>query len=429
MNVRLTCLVILSFIFFGAIAMCAELPASENLHVYLLAGGKNMAGRAALGGEDGEIIERCYLLNADGTWEPARAPLNRYSTIRNEKVTQGLGPANSFVESMLAADKNISIGLVLNAGEGKTNFIEHWRYKDNCYRESRRRVKEARKHGTLKGVLWHQDNNRIDSSLSYLKDLIGNIRVDQGLLDLPFIVGGVVGGSSPAYDSKYRALIQDVHATGYASADGIAKLDVTGVTALGRRYAEEMLRVQKEQAAKPTPSIGPSMKVIDAHVHAQETTAGGLDVVAKWMELNGVERCISKPLTPTRPQTKEERAVMLANFRKYRGKIYRFCIIEPDEVSTVEEAVEILKREKAEGAIGFGEHYGRDRMFDDPSNLRLFAACEQVGLPVHFHIDNNKNMDELGLPRLELVLKKFPKLKSPKKYKPVLCLPFLLRNG
>ena len=49
------------------------------------------------------------------------------------------------------------------------------------------------------------------------------------------------------------------------------------------------------------------------------------------------------------------------------------------------------------------------RMFDDPANLRLFEACEQVGLPVHFHIDASKNMDERGLPRLERVLKMFPK--------------------
>ncbi|MCF7955408.1 MAG: amidohydrolase [Phycisphaerae bacterium] len=50
-------------------------------------------------------------------------------------------------------------------------------------------------------------------------------------------------------------------------------------------------------------------------------------------------------------------------------------------------------------------------MFDDPKNLRLYAACEQAGLPVHFHIDQDKNMDEKGLPRLERVLKMFPRCK------------------
>ena len=61
-----------------------------------------------------------------------------------------------------------------------------------------------------------------------------------------------------------------------------------------------------------------------------------------------------------------------------------FSFIAPEEVSSVEEAVAILARDKADWAIGFGAHYGRDRMFDDPANLRLFAACAQVGLPVMF---------------------------------------------
>jgi predicted TIM-barrel fold metal-dependent hydrolase len=102
---------------------------------------------------------------------------------------------------------------------------------------------------------------------------------------------------------------------------------------------------------------------------------------------------------------------MLANFAKYKGKVDRFCLIEPGEVQTVAEAVAILEKEKAAGAIGMGEHYGRGLMFDDPKNLLLFEACEKVGLPVHFHIDNNKNMDEKGLPRLERVLKMYPKCK------------------
>jgi hypothetical protein len=109
------------------------------------------------------------------------------------------------------------------------------------------------------------------------------------------------------------------------------------------------------------------------------------------------------------PKNEEERKVMLENFSTHKGKVDRFCIIEPEDVSTVDEAVAILKKEKAEGAIGFGEHYGRNRMFDDPANLRLYEACEIVGLPICFHIDNNKNMEEKGLPRLERVLKMFPK--------------------
>ena len=81
------------------------------------------------------------------------------------------------------------------------------------------------------------------------------------------------------------------------------------------------------------------------------------------------------------------------------------CIIDPGEVATVDEAVTILKREIADGAVGFGEHYGVGLMFDDPKNLMLYEACEKVGLPVMFHIDQNKNMVEPGMQRVDNVLK------------------------
>jgi uncharacterized protein len=176
------------------------------------------------------------------------------------------------------------------------------------------------------------------------------------------------------------------------------------------RYAQQMLKVQGDWAARLENPPQRKAAVIDTHVHAHANRENGLDGVAAWMKTNNIERCIIHPLTPTRASSESERTVMLANYRKYRGKIERFCIIEPDEVSRVEEAVAILKREKADGAIGFGEHYGRNLMFDDPKNLRLYAACEQVGLPVMFHLDMNKNMDEKGFPRIQRVLKMFPDL-------------------
>lgn len=137
----------------------------------------------------------------------------------------------------------------------------------------------------------------------------------------------------------------------------------------------------------------------------------GLRAVSKWMEDRNVERCIVSPLNHkgSRPKTEEERATMLANFLPYKGRIDRMTIIDAGEVETADQAVAILKREMADGAIGFGEHYGVGLMFDDPKNLMLYEACEKVGLPVMFHIDQNKNMVEPGMARVDRVLKMFPK--------------------
>ena len=136
-------------------------------------------------------------------------------------------------------------------------------------------------------------------------------------------------------------------------------------------------------AQEPAPKPPADIKFIDPHVHAMSVTPLGLRAVASWMEARNVERCIVSPLNHkgSRPKTEEERAAMLANFLPYKGRIDRMTIIEAGEVETVDAAVTMLKREIADGAVGFGEHYGVGLMFDDPKNLLLYEACEKVGLP------------------------------------------------
>jgi Carbohydrate esterase, sialic acid-specific acetylesterase len=85
----------------------------EKLHVYLLTGGAVMAGEAEPGADDAEVLARCYLLNAEGKWEPAQGALNRFSSMRDAKKVPKLGPARSFAKAMLAANKDISLGLVV----------------------------------------------------------------------------------------------------------------------------------------------------------------------------------------------------------------------------------------------------------------------------------------------------------------------------
>lgn len=65
------------------------------------------------------------------------------------------------------------------------------------------------------------------------------------------------------------------------------------------------------------------------------------------------------------------------------------------------------------GAKGVGE-LTSNLYFDDPRVMNLFHHCEVCEMPVLFHIGNMGDdyglVDELGLPRLEKVLKAFPKL-------------------
>jgi predicted TIM-barrel fold metal-dependent hydrolase len=153
----------------------------------------------------------------------------------------------------------------------------------------------------------------------------------------------------------------------------------------------------------PASSAG---RFIDAHVHFHACKTGELDKAIAWMTSNNVQRVINYPLAQSRPKNDAERKQMLENYAKHKDRIGRGCVIFPDEVNSVEEAVVILTREKQEGAVVFGEHYGENLKFDDPKNLRLYEACAKVGLPIMFHYsDRTRNMDEKGMPRLENVLK------------------------
>ena len=40
--------------------------------------------------------------------------------------------------------------------------------------------------------------------------------------------------------------------------------------------------------------------------------------------------------------------------------------------------------------------------------MTVYEACDRVGLPILFHLDDIRGIDTPGLPRLENVLKSFP---------------------
>jgi len=164
-----------------------------------------------------------------------------------------------------------------------------------------------------------------------------------------------------------------------------------------------------EEVTLPQENAGQG-RFIDAHVHFHACKAGDLDKAAEWMKSNNVQRIMNYPLAQSRPRNDVERKQMLENYAKHKGRIARACVIFPDEVNSVEEAVKLLTLEKQDGAVCFGEHYGENLKFDDPKNLRLYEACARVGLPVMFHYnDKTRNVDEKGMPRLENVLKLYPK--------------------
>lgn len=95
-----------------------------------------------------------------------------------------------------------------------------------------------------------------------------------------------------------------------------------------------------------------------------------------------------------------------------------FCNIDPRMVDNnpYGDGMERMVRYYKElGCLGIGEVCS-NIWFDDPFMLNLFAACEEADLPLTFHVAVKPNYrygiaDDEGLPRLELCLKLFRKLK------------------
>ena len=94
-----------------------------------------------------------------------------------------------------------------------------------------------------------------------------------------------------------------------------------------------------------------------------------------------------------------------------------FCNVDPrawDNAAAPVNYYKLLEHYKQLGAKGLGE-LTANLYVDDLRMDRLFSHCEEMGMPVLFHISTGIGQwygiaDELGLPRLEKMLKKHPKL-------------------
>lgn len=170
-------------------------------------------------------------------------------------------------------------------------------------------------------------------------------------------------------------------------------------------------RVGVGRALPASAHLAAQREIIDIHFHAdaRPENGGELPAVGAWMETHNVGKLIVMQYAQTLPRSEEEERQIIKNFAAYEGTLYRFCVLMPDDVSSKAEAVEWLEKQKKSGAIGFGEHYGKGLNFDDPANMRLYAACAEVGLPVLFHMDGRNNKDDADLSHLENALKTYPK--------------------
>ena len=102
---------------------------------------------------------------------------------------------------------------------------------------------------------------------------------------------------------------------------------------------------------------------------------------------------------------------------KYPDRFLWFCGVDPRAAGNLPDAdlSVLLNHYKSLGARGVGELTAQ-LYADDPMMDNFWKHCEACDMPVTIHIGPRFGgcygiVDELGLPRLEKVLKKYPKLK------------------
>lgn len=158
----------------------------------------------------------------------------------------------------------------------------------------------------------------------------------------------------------------------------------------------------------------PAGTFVDVHTHISEGFGTKESLTAQplldWMDRNEVEQAVVMPLvSPEAWDHPVSTRFVLDETAAHRDRLIPFCAIDPRTINLggYDGYVNLLKRYRDAGCRGFGEHKPGVAI-DDPRNVELFRACADVGFPVLFHLDNNRNWDQPGLPGLAKVLEEIP---------------------
>lgn len=186
---------------------------------------------------------------------------------------------------------------------------------------------------------------------------------------------------------------------------------LASLVACGRTHAA---RADEAQQADEGTGQFPPGKYVDVHTHLGRTwnTTQWLSAEAllRWMDANEVSQAVVLPLVnPEASSYPITTDFVLEATRPHRDRLVPFCSIDPRTSYQGGHAglVKMLTAYREAGCRGFGEHKP-GLPIDHPRNMALYAACGEVGLPVLFHLDSQRNTDAPGLPGLEKVLRELP---------------------
>jgi hypothetical protein len=252
----------------GAASVGPSLPARSQLHLFLLVGQSNMAGRGDVEPSDRQPIANVLAVNAAGDWVPAIDPLHW------DKPGAGVGLARSFAVHYLESHPGVSVGFIPAAVGGSP--ISSWapgayyaETKSHPYDDALARARPALGRGTLTGILWHQGESDRSAELApryerALSELIARFRHDLNAPKVPFLIGqlGQFAGApwdehAKSIDRAQRQIASSVPFTAFVPSHGLAAkpdnlhFDAPALREFGRRYAVAFAELTQTGNPKP----------------------------------------------------------------------------------------------------------------------------------------------------------------------------------
>lgn len=233
-----------------------SLPPRPQLHLFLLVGQSNMAGRGDVEASDRQPLPNVVALDAAGRWVAATDPLHW------DKPSAGVGLARTFALHYLQTHPGVSVGFIPAAVGGSPisswapgAYYEDTDTKSHPYDDALGRARPALKRGTLTGILWHQGESDRSAELApkyqqALTELIARFRRDLNAPKVPFLIGqlGEFAGApwdehARSIDVAQRQVASSVPLTAFVPAHGLGAkpdhlhFDAPALRELGRRYA------------------------------------------------------------------------------------------------------------------------------------------------------------------------------------------------
>lgn len=236
----------------------------RKMDLYLLIGQSNMAGRGKIDPGSNPEREGIWVIQADGSWKQAKNPLHY-----DKPAAVGVGPGMAFAEKILEAKPKRKIGLIPCAVGGSriddwVSGVKHGQTGIYAYDAMLERVKQARKHGEIKGIIWHQGegDSSPERSAVYnekLQRFFLKLRREIGAQDVPIIIGtlgdfyvkknpeaAVINSIILGFPTRNEN-VWSVSAAGLTDLGDGTHFDTASAEELGRRYAEQFLKVRKRK--------------------------------------------------------------------------------------------------------------------------------------------------------------------------------------